>query len=103
MGRGWAAHASQEWGGKLVENVQAGLGRVKASHEKRCGFAREGVEVVLGRGIYHVRWDMMGFPRWEWQVLRKAQNEAWGGVGQPTGCPCFLRMGGKVGKKFAMV
>ena len=31
----------------------------------------------VGRGICHMRWDFQGG---NWQVPRKAQNEAWGGV-----------------------
>jgi hypothetical protein len=31
----------------------------------------------------------MGLPRWELQASRKAQNDAWKGLG----CPCFSGMG----------
>ena len=73
----WAAYASR------AQVVQEGLETVKTNREKWFRFfkiPKGGVGRVWrqwGKGIYHMTWN---FQDANWQVPRKAQNQAWGGV-----------------------
>ena len=73
MKRGLGFQGSQEWGG-------FGDGSMRTSTTLSCCWG------VLGRAIYHLRWDFHGG---ELQIPRKVQNEAWG-----RGLGCHLLFSG---------